>query len=43
MGSNYKPDLDSHAKLALGKVYRGMIRSLLYLTGSRPNIMFSVC
>ncbi|GKG41387.1 hypothetical protein Tco_0470599, partial [Tanacetum coccineum] len=23
--------------------YRGMIDSLLYLTVSRPNIMFSVC
>ena len=23
--------------------YRGMIGSLLYLTTSRPNIMFSVC
>jgi len=25
------------------KRYRGMIGSLLYLTASRPNIMFSVC
>ena len=25
------------------KKYRGMIRSLLYLLASRPNIMFSVC
>ncbi|GKE28466.1 hypothetical protein Tco_1443850, partial [Tanacetum coccineum] len=24
-------------------MYRGMIRSLFYLTASRPNIMFSVC
>jgi len=23
--------------------YRGLIRSLLYLTASRPDIMFSVC
>jgi len=23
--------------------YRGLIGSLLYLTASRPNIMFSVC
>lgn len=26
-----------------GKKYRGMIGSLLYLTASRPDIMFSVC
>ena len=25
------------------KFYRGMIGSLLYLTASRPDIMFSVC
>jgi hypothetical protein len=25
------------------KLYRGMIGSLLCLTASRPNIMFSVC
>ncbi|XP_059279508.1 secreted RxLR effector protein 161-like [Lycium ferocissimum] len=25
------------------KIYRGMIGSLLYLTASRPDIMFSVC
>ena len=25
------------------KLYRGMIGSLLYLTASRPDIMFSVC
>ena len=25
------------------KLYRGMIRSLLYLTTSRPDIMFCVC
>jgi len=24
-------------------IYRGMIRSLFYLTTSRPNIMFSIC
>ena len=31
-----KPNVDS-------KLYRGMIGSLLYLTASRPDIMFSVC
>ena len=25
------------------KKYRGMIRSLLYLSASRPDIMFSIC
>ena len=25
------------------KTYRGMIGSLLYLTTSRPDIMFSIC
>lgn len=25
------------------KVYKGMVESLLYLTASRPDIMFSVC
>lgn len=25
------------------KLYRGMIGSLLYLTTSRPNILFNVC
>ena len=31
-----KPNVDN-------KLYRGMIGSLLYLTASRPDIMFSVC
>ena len=26
-----------------GKLYRGMIRSLLYLPTSRPDIIFSIC
>ena len=25
------------------KLYRGIIGSLLYLTASKPNILFSVC
>ena len=25
------------------KIYRGMIGSLLYLTASRPDILYSVC
>ena len=43
MALNTKLDLDLSDKLVLGKVYRGTIGSLLHLTTSRPNIMFSVC
>ena len=35
--------LDDKDKKVDEKVYRGMIGSLLYLTASRPDIMFSVC
>jgi len=34
---------DENGKKVDQTVYKGMIRSLLYLTTSRPNIMFSVC
>ena len=34
---------DSDGKLAECKLYRGMIGSLLYLTTSRHDIMFSIC
>ncbi|GKF27402.1 hypothetical protein Tco_0083296 [Tanacetum coccineum] len=33
-------DVDVHVDVHL---YRSMIRSLMYLTASRPNIMFAVC
>ena len=36
-------DKDETVQLIDIKKYRGMIRSLLYLSASRPNIMFSVC
>ena len=36
-------DRDEHGKSVDVKRYRGMIRSLLYLTSTRPDIMFSVC
>ncbi|XP_070046540.1 uncharacterized protein [Nicotiana tomentosiformis] len=36
-------DEDSNGKLVDETMYRGMIESLLYLTASRPDIMFSVC
>ena len=34
---------DENGKAVDQKLYRGMIGSLLYLTVSRPDIMFSVC
>ena len=37
-----KLSLDERGKDVEGKLYRVMIGSLLYLTASRPNIMFSV-
>ena len=40
---NEKLDLDQDGKPVSEKIYRGMIGSLLYLTASRPDIMFSVC
>jgi hypothetical protein len=43
MGSNGHLDLDTGGKSVDQKVYRSMIRSLLYLCASRPDIMLSVC
>ena len=43
MTSSCKLDKDEHGKSVDSKLYRGMIDSLLYLTVSRPDIMFSVC
>ena len=43
MASNHEFDLDSSGKLVLEKVYRCMSGSLLFLTISRPGIMFNVC
>ena len=37
-----KLDKDENGKSVDTKMYRGMIGSLLYLTASRPDIMFSV-
>src|SRR4051812_24070115 len=34
---------DEVSKMVDQKLYRGMIGSLLYLTASRPDILFSVC
>jgi len=36
-------DKDESGQPVDEKQYRGMIGSLLYISASRPNIMFSVC
>jgi hypothetical protein len=43
MNPSTKLDKDEKGKPVDVKLYRGMIGSLLYLTASRPDIMFSVC
>nr|ABF96984.1 retrotransposon protein, putative, Ty1-copia subclass [Oryza sativa Japonica Group] len=43
MATNWHLDLDEGGKPVDLKLYRSMIGSLLYLTASRPDIMFSVC
>jgi hypothetical protein len=43
MGTNGHLDLDTGGKSVDQKVYRSMIRSLLYLCASRPDIMLSIC
>ncbi|KAK8631507.1 hypothetical protein V6N13_028292 [Hibiscus sabdariffa] len=43
MCSSIKLDKDEEGKCVDSKLYRSMIGSLLYLTTSRPGIMFSVC
>ena len=43
IGSSIKLDMDEKGKLVNQTKYRGMIGSLLYLTASRPDNMYSVC
>ena len=43
MNPSIKIDKDENGKSIDMTMYRGMIGSLLYLTASRPDIMFSVC
>ncbi|RVW28774.1 Retrovirus-related Pol polyprotein from transposon RE1 [Vitis vinifera] len=43
MSSSIKLDMDEKGKSVNSTMYRGMIGSLLYLTASRPDIMYSVC
>ena len=43
MSTTTSLDKDENGKTVDTKLYIGMIGSLLYLTASRPDIMFSVC
>ena len=43
MSKNTRLDLDPNGKKVNEKLYRSLIGSLLYLTASRPDILFSVC
>ena len=43
MSTSIKLDKDEQGDMVDQKLYRDMIASLLYLTASRPNIMYSVC
>jgi hypothetical protein len=43
MGINDNLDIDASGNMVDQKLYRSMIRSLLYVTVSRPDVMFSVC
>ena len=43
MGTNDNLDSDASGNMVDQKMCRSMIRSLLYVTASRPDVMFSVC
>ena len=43
MNSSMKLNKDKKGKPVDVKLYRSMIGNLLYLTTSRPDIMFSIC
>jgi hypothetical protein len=43
MGTNGSLDSDTSGNMVNQKMYRSMIESLLYVTASRPDVMFSVC
>jgi hypothetical protein len=43
MGTNGNLDSDLDGKMVNQKEYRSLIGSLLYVTASRPDVMFSVC
>jgi hypothetical protein len=43
MGTNGSLDSDVSGNIVDQKIYRSMIGSLLYVTVSRPDMIFSVC
>jgi hypothetical protein len=43
MGTNGSLDSDASGNMVDQKMYRSMIGSLLYVTASRPDVMFGVC
>ena len=43
IGTNGNLDSDTSSNIVDQKLYRSIIGSLLYVTASRPDIMFSVC
>jgi hypothetical protein len=43
MATNGRLDIDTSGQMVDQKQYRSMIGSLLYVTASRPDVMFSVC
>ena len=43
MSNTCKLDNNERGKCIDQKLYRRMIGSLLYLTATRPNILFSIC
>jgi hypothetical protein len=42
MGTNGSQDSDASGNMVDWTMYRSMIGSLLYVTASRPDVMFSV-
>jgi len=42
MGTNESLDSDTSENMVDQKLYRSMIGSLLYVTASRPDVMFSM-
>ena len=43
MGTNDNLDSDASGNMVDQKLYQSMIESLLYVTTSRPDVMFSAC